>query len=224
MKNILIFGATGSIGNHIYEKFKNTEFCKNIYGTSSKDDKYINVTKDNLDELDNLEKLDIIVWAQGYNFSDNIYNFNEENFMKMFDINVTFILKTLNYLLLKEKINYGCKIVIISSIWETNVKDNKLSYVLSKTCLNGLVKSLAYDLSNKNILINNVLPGVVYNEMSKQNLSLEQLDRIKKFMNFDRMIDLDDVYNTIKFLTIDNTGITGESITVDLGFTKIKKI
>ncbi len=220
--NIIIFGATGSIGNYIYNKFKNNN---KIYGTSSKhSDEFITVNNNNLSALDTIDNMDIIIWAQGYNVSDNILTFNEDEFKKTMDINVLFIIKTLNYLLLKNKINNGCKMVIISSIWEDNVKDNKLSYVLSKTCLSGLVKSLAYDLSKKKILINNILPGVINNEMSRRNLNNEQLDRIKNHLYFNRMIELEDIYNTIKFLTIENTGITGESITVDLGFTKIKKI
>ena len=42
-------------------------------------------------------------------------------------------------------------------------------------------------------------------------------------MHFSRLITLDDIYKTIKFLTLENTGITGQSIKIDLGFTNIKK-
>ena len=42
-------------------------------------------------------------------------------------------------------------------------------------------------------------------------------------MQFNRLITLDDVYKTIKFLSIENTGITGQSIKIDLGFTSLKK-
>jgi enoyl-[acyl-carrier-protein] reductase (NADH) len=42
-------------------------------------------------------------------------------------------------------------------------------------------------------------------------------------MNFGRLIDLDDVYNSVRFLVVDNTGITGQSIKVDLGFTNLRK-
>ena len=35
---------------------------------------------------------------------------------------------------------------------------------------------------------------------------------------------LDDVYKTVKFLVVDNTGITGQSIKVDLGFTDFKDL
>jgi enoyl-[acyl-carrier-protein] reductase (NADH) len=42
-------------------------------------------------------------------------------------------------------------------------------------------------------------------------------------MKFGRLVTLDDVWKTVKFLLIDNTGITGQSIMVDLGFCGIKK-
>jgi NAD(P)-dependent dehydrogenase (short-subunit alcohol dehydrogenase family) len=234
MKNILIFGASGSIGNHIYNSFKLLDTNNIIYGTTSKQsiiiesnnnesNNYLYVNNDNLDSLKNINNLDIIVWAHGYNFNDNIFNFNEEEYMKIMNANILFIIKTLNYLLNNNKINDNAKMVIISSIWEDYTRDNKLSYSISKSALSGLVKNVAYDLSKKNILINNVLPGVIDNEMSRKTLKEEQINYIKNYLFFDRLVNLDDVFNTVKFLTIENTGITGESIKVDLGFTKIKK-
>ncbi len=223
MKNILILGATGSIGNFIYNNFKEDEQY-NVIGTSSKEtDNYLFVNNDNLDKLSEINNLDIIIWCQGYNFNDNIFNFNEDEYLKIMNINVLFIIKTLNYLLSNNKVNDNCKMVIISSIWEKFARNNKLSYSISKSALSGLVKSLSYDLSSKNILINNVLPGVIDNEMTRKTLNEKHLMYIQKYLNFDRMINLDDVYKTVKFLTVDNTGVTGESICVDLGFTKIRK-
>jgi NAD(P)-dependent dehydrogenase (short-subunit alcohol dehydrogenase family) len=137
----------------------------------------------------------------------------------MINANVSFILNTLNYLLDNNKINNSAKMVIISSIWEESTRPNKLSYTISKAALSGLVKNISYDLSSKNILINNVLPGVIDNEMSRKGLSEEKINYVKNYMNFNRLITLDDVYKTIKFLVIDNTGITGQSIKIDLGFT-----
>jgi 3-oxoacyl-[acyl-carrier protein] reductase len=223
MKNILVLGATGSIGNFIYNNFKEDEQY-NVIGTSSKEtDNYLFVNNDNLDKLSELNNLDIIIWCQGYNFNDNIFNFNENEYLKIMNINILFIIKTLNYLLSNNKVNDNCKMVIISSIWEKFARNNKLSYSISKSALSGLVKSLSYDLSSKNILINNVLPGVIDNEMTRKTLNEKHLMYIQKYLNFDRMINLDDVYKTVKFLTVDNTGVTGESICVDLGFTKIRK-
>ena len=141
----------------------------------------------------------------------------------MIDANVKFILLTLNFLIKHNKINDNAKMVIVSSIWEEYTRENKLSYSISKAALSGLVKNVAFDLSSKNILINNILPGVIDNEMSRNTLLPEQFDYIKNYMNFGRLVTLDDIYKTIRFLTIDNSGITGQSIKVDLGFTNFKK-
>ena len=132
-------------------------------------------------------------------------------------------MKTLHFLLQNNKLNNNGKMVIVSSIWEEFTRENKLCYSISKAALSGLVKNLSIDLSKYNILINNVLPGVIENEMSKKTLTCEQLDYIKNYLHFNRFIRLDDVFNTVKFLCVDNTGITGQSIKLDLGFTNIKK-
>ncbi len=224
--NILIFGSTGSIGNYLFTKF--SELNYNVIGTTSNlihtDNKliYVNID-DNIDELLKINNLDGIVWAQGYNFNDNINTFNEDEFIKIINVNVLFILKTLNFLLKHNKINQNAKLVIISSIWEELSRDNKLSYSISKSALSGMVKNLSYDLSEKNILINNILPGVIDNDMTRKTLKQENIDYIEKYMKFNRLVDLNDIFNTTKFLLIDNTGITAQSIKVDLGFTNIKK-
>lgn len=226
-KKVLIFGATGSIGNYVVENFKRDGF--EVIGTTTNLEKSINnnliyVENINLDNLLLIDEISIVVWAHGYNFSDSITNFNFVNFDKMIDANVSFILNTLKMLLDNNKIQNGSKLVIVSSIWEEFTRANKLSYTITKAALSGMVKNLAYDLSAKNILINNVLPGVIDNEMSQKALSIDQMNYVKNYLQFGRLITLDDVYKTIKFLTVENSGITGQSIKVDLGFTNFKKI
>lgn len=226
MKNVLIFGASGSIGSYLYNSFTKMK-TYNVYGTTTKvengNDNIINVTMDQLEELLSIDIVDIVVWAQGYNHNDNIYNFHENEYLQMMNVNVFFIIKTMNYLLKNDKIRDSAKMVIISSIWQNLSRDNKLSYSVSKSALSGLVKNVAFDLSNKNILINNILPGVIDNEMSRQTLEKEQFEYIQNYTPFNRLVSLEDIFNTVKFLCIENTGITGQSIQVDLGFTNIRK-
>jgi len=227
MKNILIFGANGSIGNYVFTQFNNEKEHYNVIGTTTNSEKtsenIIHVSNIFLENLLNIENIDIVIWAQGHNFNDNIDTFNKNNFEKMIDGNVNFVLLTLKFLLSNSKINQNAKMVVVSSIWENFSRENKLSYSITKAALSGLVKNLAFDLSKKNILINNVLPGVIDNEMSRKTLSKEELNYIKNYMDFGRLITLDDVFKTIKFLALENTGITGQSITIDLGFTSLRK-
>ena len=225
MKTAIIFGCSGSIGNYVFENLKKENI--NVIGTTSNETKtaenIIHITSQQMENLKNIPKVDIIVWAQGYNFNDNIITFDSTNFHNMMEGNVDFILNTLNYLLKEDKIVDNAKMVIVSSIWEDFSRENKLSYSISKAALSGLVKNISYDLSGRNILVNNVLPGVIDNEMTRKTLNETQLDYIKNYMKFGRLINLDDVYNLIKFLVVENTGITGQSIRVDLGFTNVRK-
>jgi len=225
MKNILIFGAKGSIGNYIFTQFSKENY--NVTGTTTNNEKtgenIIYVTNHCLENLLKIENVDIVVWAQGHNFNDNIETLNISNFEKMIDGNVNFILITLHFLLNNNKLNKDAKLLIVSSIWENFSRENKLSYSITKAALSGLVKNVAVDLSKKNILINSILPGVIDNEMTRKTLSEEEINYIKNYMYFGRLITLDDVFKTTKFLVVENTGITGQSITIDLGFTNVRK-
>ena len=74
MKTILIFGGTGSIGNYLYNSFKDLDY--KIYGTTSKNtnnENFIYVDNENMESLLLIDNLDIIIWAHGYNYNDNKY-------------------------------------------------------------------------------------------------------------------------------------------------------
>jgi hypothetical protein len=225
-KTALVFGATGSIGNYTFTSMFNEGY--NVYGTTTKltriTDKIIHVTCDNILNLNNItEKISQVVWAMGDNCNDSITTFEESRYNEIMSANVGFILKTMHYLMENDKLLDGAKMVIVSSIWEEFTRENKLSYSISKAALSGLVKSAAYDLSKKNILINNVLPGVIDNDMSRKTLASSQFEYIQNYTGFGRLIDLSDVYSIIKYLINENNGITGQSIKVDLGFTNLRK-
>ena len=233
-KNILVFGASGSIGSHILQRFRSEKEHYHCIGTTSKsrDDQdesndppalYHVSIYDHYDTLNKFDSIDGIVWAQGYNCNDNIYNFSGEEFITSVQVNIRFIMTTLSYLLKNNKIRTGAKMVIISSIMENITRENKLSYTITKSALSGLVKNLSYDLAKTGILINNVLPGVIDNPMTRQTLTSSEMTYLQNYMPFERLVSLDDVFNTVKFLLIENTGITGQSITVDLGFSNIRK-
>jgi 3-oxoacyl-[acyl-carrier protein] reductase len=223
--NAIIFGANGSIGNYIFNQFENANI--NVIGTTTNESKTTNkiiyIDKDNMENLNTINHINIIIYATGLNCNDNIYDYQNETCTNIINANVIFILNTIQFLVKNKKLVSNAKIVIISSIWEEFTRENKLSYTISKSALSGLVKNLAYDLSETGILINNVLPGVIDNEMSQTTLTNEQFEYIKNYTKFGRLVTLEDVYNTVKFLVIENTGITGQSIKVDLGFTNLRK-
>lgn len=233
-KNIIIFGASGSIGGSLLEWFSSKNFT--IYAISRNDNLKGNKNNIKWIKLDTLidspftdligsKEIDSIVWAQGENITDSIYNFNKKKFESLIYTNITYILETLNILIKNEKLKPNVKICIISSIWQNLAKQDKLSYTISKSAIKGLVSSLAIDLGADGALINAVLPGVLDTPMTKKNLSKEQINNIKNLTPLNKLPSLEDVANIVGFLCSDeNTGMTNQFITVDKGFSNARII
>lgn len=222
MKNVLVFGATGSIGEYVRNQFLE-EGC-NVIGTGRGDPKHeglIRVTFENMDALVECRELDVVVWAQGLNTNDNIHNFDDGVFQEMMKGNVEFVLKTLQYMLEKGCVREGAKMVVVSSVYQNVTRRNKLSYSITKSALSGVIKGLGYDLASRNILINGVLPGVIDNEMTWKTLTEKEMRYIREYTGFGRLVTLEDVWKTVRFLVSENTGITGQSMVVDLGYTNL---
>jgi hypothetical protein len=81
---------------------------------------------------------------------------------------------------------------------------------------------VAVDLAPQGILINAVLPGVLDTPMTRNVLTLKQMDSLVLATGFGRLTNLGDVANAVGYLVSPlNTGITGQSISVDLGYSNV---
>lgn len=199
--NILLFGATGNIGSTIRESLskKGTIFC----GSRAYDSQ-------------DIPALDVVVWAQGANMNDTIGQLDEQRFDQVMDANLYFIIRSLDYLL-KNKIKDGARLCIISSVWQDSIaRPNKFSYTVSKAALGGLVRSAAVDLKSRRILVNAILPGPIDNEMTRSNMTPEQIEKLPGFT------DADDICHMIEYMCFKNTSMTGQSIVIDHGFSLMK--
>ena len=166
-----------------------------------------------------------VIWAQGKNLSDSIYEFDRDKYEELMDANVTYILITLNALIEKDLLDDSSSLCVVSSIWQEISRQEKLSYSITKSALRGLVLSLANDLASRNIKVNAVLPGPIDNTMTRENLSNEQISRIEESSVFGKLINIDQVTETIFWLITDRSaGVTGQFVTIDNGFTKLRKV
>lgn len=201
MKDVLIFGATGSVGSSL------TEALSHEYRVYS-------WIRDQT-RIETLPEMDAVIWCQGRNCSDTIENLDV--YEEIIDANLTFVVKTMNLLLKFKKIKEGARLCVISSIWETVARTNKFSYMVSKAALGGLVRSVAIDLRPKNILVNSILPGPIDNEMTRKLLTAEQVNRLPGFVKINDIIDL------VRYVCFENNSMTGQSLVVDLGLS-IEKV
>ncbi|MHB1700955.1 MAG: SDR family NAD(P)-dependent oxidoreductase [Acidobacteriaceae bacterium] len=170
-----------------------------------------------------LPRLDAAVWAQGANCNDDIFDFDLQRHNELYGANVSFILVSLQALLHADRLASPSRLCIISSIWQNIARQKKLSYCTTKAALHGLVQSLAIDLGSVGHLVNAVLPGALDTPMTRANLSEAQIGALEDMTPLGALPTLADVCGLVAFLCLqDNTGITGQFIAADKGFSHAK--
>ena len=218
--NALVFGAGGQIGGACRRVLERQ--CYSVVGTgrAAREDAGI-VAFDPLagDILPGTQAFDAVVWAQGANLNDSLADFDADRHLDLYKANALFVAQSLHRLLAEQRLNHGARLCVVSSVWQRVARRQKLSYMMSKAALQGLVMSAAIDLAEQGMMINAVLPGALDTPMTHANLSAEQIARIAAMTPFGRLASIDDVANIVGFLcAAANTSITGQFIAVDMGF------
>jgi 3-oxoacyl-[acyl-carrier protein] reductase len=232
LQRILVFGATGAIGQSVVDAsvtrgWNVTAVARTLPSATSSQ-----VTSLALDPLaDNFSTSQLtagapytsICWAQGANVNDSIYNVDVAKHLEIYSANCLYILVTLRALLEHKLLAPASRLCIISSIWQNLARQSKLSYCVSKSALQGLVLSASADLAADGHLINAVLPGALETPMTRKNLTANQIDRLSSATAFHRLPALNDVASLVCYLcSPENTGITGQFIAADLGFSHVR--
>lgn len=170
-----------------------------------------------------LPRIDSAVWAQGANCNDDIFDFDLRRHNELYEANVSFILVSLQALLHTDRLATPSRLCIVSSIWQNIARQRKLSYCMTKAAIHGLVQSLAIDLGPAGHLVNAVLPGALDTPMTRANLSEAQIGALKNMTPLGALPTLADLCGLVAFLCLqENTGITGQFIAVDKGFSHAK--
>lgn len=229
---LLLFGASGVIGGAIVQKFisqgwsvisvlRNPESNTSVTGAQT-------VSWDVMHQpmplvLTKLGPIDAICWAQGMNLNDSIEDFSLEKHRQLYEANVECVLVALSQLIKGGLLLKPARLCVISSIWQNISRQTKLSYGVTKSALQGLVLSLANDLAYQGHLVNAILPGALDTPMTRSNLSVSQIEAIEQSTGFNRLASLEDIANTTHYLcSPENTGVTGQFIKVDLGFSDVR--
>ena len=230
MKAAVVFGASGSIGQAICAHFRAQEYFVIGVGRAESAEHFIikwdggtKAFSDSMRSLLGSAKVDAVVWAQGMNFNDDVDTFDLSEHLKMYEANVTYILSTLRALTDFSLLQEDARLCVISSIWQNIARQKKLSYCITKSALQGLVQSLSIDLGKQGKLINAVLPGALDTVMTRANLSQEQISRLESITPLGSLPNLADVTSLVAYLcSPENTGITGQFIAADRGFSNAR--
>src|SRR4051794_23137721 len=113
----------------------------------------------------------------------------------------------------------GGKIVSISSLGSIRYLENYTVVGVSKAALEALTRYLAVELAQKSIIVNAVSGGAVDTEALKYFPNREELlQEAKEKTPAGRMVEIEDIVNSVMFLLSDESSmIRGQTIIVDGG-------
>lgn len=231
-QHLLVFGATGAIGSAVVHSasergWQITAAARKLPQTPAPNTHPLAVDplspSFHASQLTPAIPYTAVCWAQGSNTNDSVYSLDLAAHRQIYEANCTYILVTLQALLQGNLLAPASRLCVISSIWQNLARQSKLSYCMSKAALQGLVLSASADLATDGHLINAVLPGALETPMTRRNLSAEQIDRLTAATGHNRLATLEDVASVVCYLcSPENTGITGQFIAADLGFSHVR--
>lgn len=226
--NILITGASRSIGLFLLKKFK--EEGHTVFGT-------YNGTKPETDVVEFLTKVDVADtkgvqnWVEkSVNEDDEIVlincasvNYNSlarradaDDWMNLINVNLGGTFRTINAVLpLMYKKQFG-RIINFSSIVAQKGVVGTSAYAASKSALWGMTKTIAAENGQKNITINNINLGYINAGMTLNDVPDKLREQILEQIPSKKLGNLEDVYKTVKYL-IDTEYINGTSIDLNGG-------
>jgi len=115
------------------------------------------------------------------------------------------------------------RIINIGSIWINYAKTLRGGYSASKNALHSLTKTIVSEYSEYNILCNTISPGYILTDLTIQNNTTEDLKNITNQIPLKRLGNTDEIAKLVYFLTIENTYINGQNITIDGGYSCTSK-
>ena len=236
-KIILITGANRGIGHNILQKISYNGYT--VIGTSRSESGLENISKtlENTNgegmimDVTNQESIDKAVsnikekYGVIYGLVNNagitqdnlLMRMTDKEWSSVIDTNLTSLYRVTKSVvkdMMKARIG---RIINIGSIVGLMGNAGQSNYSATKAGLLGFTKSLARELSSRNINVNSVSPGFIETDMTKA-LSSDQIQALTKNIPLGRIASPEEVSSVINFLLSDESSyITGENINVNGG-------
>ena len=217
-KRVLLTGGSGGIGGYIKKVFE--EAGNDVIAPARKEM--------DLSDRESIRSFiksygtetDIFVHCAGINLLSQIDQISMSMIDTVFQTNTFSAVEIISGIVPHMKEQKFGRIVLISSLYAIISREKRMAYSMSKNALTGLAKTLSLELGQYNILTNCVAPGYVMTDMTRKNLSIQEIEQIRESIPTKRFQSGQDIANIVMFLCSEmNQSITGQLIAVDGGFT-----
>jgi 2-keto-3-deoxy-L-fuconate dehydrogenase len=189
----------------------------------------ISAVKSSFDEIAIKKGLDILINNAGIAHVGNVEQTTEEDFDKVYQVNVKGAFNCLQAAVLHMRQSNGGSIVNIASIAATVGLADRFAYTASKGAILSMTYSIAKDYLGVRIRCNAVSPGRVHTPFvdgflakNYPNNQEEMFQKLAKSQPIGRMGEPEEIANLVLFLSSDESGfVTGSNYFIDGGFTTL---
>ena len=235
MKTAIVTGAGAGIGKAICQKLSQNNYrvgmldlneenvneaskgiknCAPLHGDVTNQESINSAIKNIQDQYGPLYGL---VNNAGITNDNLLMRMTEEQWLSVIETNLTSIYRVTKSIVKDMMKAREGRIVNIGSIVGMMGNAGQSNYSASKSGLLGFTKSLARELSSRNINVNSISPGFIDTDMTKA-LSDDQIDNLSKNIPLGRIAESSEVSSVVSFLLSDDSSyITGENINVNGG-------
>lgn len=176
-----------------------------------------------------IAQINILVNNAGIAHVGNVENTTEEDFERVFRVNVKGVYNCLFAVVPMMKANGGGVIVNLSSIAALVGLSDRFAYSMSKGAVHAMSLSVARDFLHANIRSNTISPARVHTPfvdgfIAKNYPGKEQemFEKLSKSQPLGRMGTVEEIANLILYLSSDEASfITGNDYSIDGGFVKL---
>ncbi|MDG1154157.1 MAG: 3-oxoacyl-ACP reductase FabG [Alphaproteobacteria bacterium] len=239
-KKALITGASGGLGWEIAKKLHKLGAEIVISGTrkekleklASELGDRVHVQTANLSDRESVKELfvnaekvtggiDILVNNAGITRDGLSMRMKDQDWDDVINVNLTsaFILcRSASKAMMRRR--YG-RIINISSVVGVSGNPGQMNYCASKAGIIGMSKSLAQEVANRGITVNNIAPGFILSDMTEE-LNDKQKESILKNIPTGTLGKPEDIANSVAFLSSDEASyITGQTLHINGGMLMI---
>jgi NAD(P)-dependent dehydrogenase (short-subunit alcohol dehydrogenase family) len=204
---VLVTGGSRGIGKAIVDLFR--EKGHDVYSPTREE---LDLTKEfTLVRSD----FDIVINNGGINPLKLVEEIDDKEVMQVnYQAPLSIIQQCIPYMVTK---GYG-RVVNIGSIWIELAMQKRLAYSASKNALHALTKAIIAEYSDKGIICNTVSPGFIGTDLTYQNNSELEIQKIKEKVPLRRLGTPEEIANLVLYLTVENSFIAGQNIIIDGGY------
>lgn len=172
-----------------------------------------------LEEVEkDLGSVDILINNAGISDAKSIYEYDDEHFSKVMQLNVDAVFRMIRMCAPIMKKKGKGAIVNTSSMVSLYAQRSGSAYPTSKFAINGLTKSLARELGKDGIRVNAVAPGIIETDMVKE-LDERIIQAMASQIPLQRIGQPEDIAHAMMYLASDMASfVNGAILSVDGGF------